>query len=302
VISQTRAEVRDINNAIREQLRQRGVLGVESKVTALEQLDLTAAQKLDARHYPLDCVLVFNRDVAGFKRGAQAKLIGITANRLAIELGGKVRQIPVTKIDYLNVCRASELTIAAGDKLQLKANGVATDGRKLANGEVVTISKIKRGGSIHLEDGRVLPPTYRQFVRGYAVTSYGSQGKTVDHVLFSDSAVRGATNAQQWYVTISRGRKSIQIFTPDKQELRHAILRSGERELALDLLPARAKRRGVRRQMLRSLRRGREFARRICARAMCFWSSSIMNAHLKPNNEIRSQQTNPAVRPNVLAA
>ena len=29
---------------------------------------------------------------------------------------------------------------------------------------------------------------YRQFVRGYAVTSYGSQGKTVDHVLFSDSA------------------------------------------------------------------------------------------------------------------
>lgn len=38
VISQTRAEVREINNAIREQLRQRGVLGEESKVTALEQL------------------------------------------------------------------------------------------------------------------------------------------------------------------------------------------------------------------------------------------------------------------------
>src|SRR5438270_2931170 len=104
----------------------------------------------------------------------------------------------------------------------------------------------------------------------------------VDHVLFSDSAVRAATNAQQWYVTISRGRKSIQIFTPDKQQLRQAILRSGERELALDLLPARADRHGVRRQILRSLRGGREFARRLCARAMRSWSSAIMNAHLKP--------------------
>jgi len=77
---------------------------------------------------------------------------------------------------------------------------------------------------IALEDGRILPPTYRQFTRGYAVTSYGSQGKTVDHVLLSDSAVRAATNAHQWYVTISRGRKSVQIFTPDKQQLRRTII------------------------------------------------------------------------------
>jgi len=182
------------------------------------------------------------------------------------------------------------------------ANSVAKDGRKLANGEVVTVAQIKLSGAIRLKDGRVLPPTYRQFVRGYAVTSYGSQGKTVDHVLFSDSAVRAATNAQQWYVTISRGRKSIQIFTPDKQQLRQAILRSGERELALDLLPARARRYGVRRQILRSLRRGREFARRICDRAMRSWSSAIVNAHPKPTDEIRTQQTNDSVRANVLPA
>ena len=43
-------------------------------------------------------------------------------------------------------------------------------------------------------------------VRGYAVTSYASQGKSVNHVLFSDSAVKAVTNNQQWYVTISRGQ------------------------------------------------------------------------------------------------
>jgi len=58
----------------------------------------------------------------------------------------------------------------------------------------------------------------------------------VDYVLFSDSAVRAATNSRQWYVTISRGRKGIRIFTPDKAALRENVLRSGDSPLALDLV------------------------------------------------------------------
>ncbi|MFZ3374884.1 MAG: MobF family relaxase, partial [Chthoniobacterales bacterium] len=191
VVSQTRAEVREINDAIRKRLRERELLaGNETEVTALEQVDLTAAQKLDARHYPADCVLVFNRDLSGCVRGERGKLIGITAKRLALEVNGKVRHIPLTHLDHINVCRERTLSLSPGDWLQLKANSASTDGRKLANGEVVTIAQIKSSGAILLADGRVLPPHYRQFLRGYAVTSYGSQGKTVDHVLFSDSAIR----------------------------------------------------------------------------------------------------------------
>ena len=302
VVSQTRAEVREINNAIRGRLRQRGVLGAaESQVTALEQIDLTAAQKRETRHYPPDCVLVFNRQFGGCAPGEQGKLIGITANRLALEVAGKVRHVPLKHLGHINVCSSREIVLSPGDKLQLKANSTAGDGRKLANGEVVTVAAVKSNGAIRLQDGRVLPPHYRQFLRGYAVTSYGSQGKTVDHVLFSDSAVRAASNAQQWYVTISRGRKSIQIFTPDKLELRHAVMRSGERELALDLLSKRARRYGVHQQILRSVRRGREFAKVVCQIAMRSWTA----AFIKPDkhlHETRNQQTIRPVRPNVLAA
>jgi hypothetical protein len=53
--------------------------------------------------------------------------------------------------------------------------------------------------------------------------------------LFSDSAIKAATNQQQWYVTISRGRKGITIFTSDKAQLAENIQRSGDRPLALDL-------------------------------------------------------------------
>jgi len=97
------------------------------------------------------------------------------------------------------------------------------------------VKEIHADGRIALNDGRVLAKNYRQFVRGYAVTSYAAQGKTVDYVLFSDSAAKAATNEQQWYVTISRGRKGVKIFTADKIQLRQNIAHSGHRTLALDM-------------------------------------------------------------------
>jgi hypothetical protein len=98
-------------------------------------------------------------------------------------------------------------------------------------------------------------------VRGFAITSYASQGKTVDHVLFSDSTIKPATNRQQWYVTISRGRKGIKIFTSDKAQLRENILRSGDRELAVEFADtAYFRKLGISRRLLRPMRRMRLFA------------------------------------------
>ena len=128
----------------------------------------------------------------------------------------------------------------------------------------VAVAQFSVGGDITLEGGRTIPATFRQFTRGYAVTSYGSQGKTVEHVLFSDSANRAATNTEQWYVTISRGRKSICIFTTDKAQLAQSIQRAGHRELALDLFAPPARNKRIRDQLLHGIKRGREFARRVC--------------------------------------
>jgi hypothetical protein len=47
-------------------------------------------------------------------------------------------------------------------------------------------------------------------------------------------------------VTISRGRRGIRIFTPDKVQLRENVTRSGHRPLALELAAGLALRRGVR--------------------------------------------------------
>ena len=68
----------------------------------------------------------------------------------------------------------------------------------------------------------------------------------MDYVLFSDSTIKAATNAQQWYVTISRGRRGIRIFTPDKEQLRENVARSGHGRWRWNLAAGFAPRRGVR--------------------------------------------------------
>jgi conjugative relaxase-like TrwC/TraI family protein len=236
VVSQSWSEIHKVNEQVRFGLKTQKLIGEpETTVTALERQDLTDAQKRDKRFYQPDSILVFNRPTAGFKSGSAGKLCGITDKHLLIEADHRIRPVPFKELDKITVCQPKELSLSTGDRLQLKANAQSQDGHRLANGELVTVKGIHQDGRIALNDGRVLAKNYRQFVRGYAVTSYAAQGKTVDYVLFSDSAVKAATNEQQWYVTISRGRKGVKIFTADKIQLRQNIAHSGHRTLALDM-------------------------------------------------------------------
>ena len=239
VVSQSWNEIHQVNDAIRVALKQKKLIGeAETTVTAYQPVDLTAAQKRDTRSYAPDTVLVFNQDVRGFKAGESARLKQITDTHLLVESDSHSDSILFKHLDKLTACQRKELALASGDRLQLKANGRSVENRKLVNGELVTVETVHPDGRIALKDGRVLDKNFRQFVRGYAITSYASQGKSVDHVLFSDSMAKAATNQQQWYVTISRGKKGVHIFTTDKEQLRENITRSADRPSVMDLLAA----------------------------------------------------------------
>lgn len=239
VVSPTWREIHKVNAEVRQALQAEGLIGgKEWKVTALQPEDLTDAQKQDVRYHPEGSVITFNQTVQGIPKGASGKLLAVLRDGLAVEAAGRIRIIEPRHLGRLTVCKAGEMALAKGDRLQLKANAQALKGERLLNGELVTVRKVGKSGHIRLEDGRVLPPQYRQFVRGYAVTSYASQGKTVDHVLISDSGVKAATHDRQWYVSISRARRSVRIFTADKEALRENVTRSGQRELAMDIIPS----------------------------------------------------------------
>ena len=108
--------------------------------------------------------------------------------------------------------------------------------QRLINGQIVEVISVADTGTTTLSDGRILPPDYRLFTHGYAVTSHASQGKTVDEVLLpASSRSFGAVSREQFYVSISRGRQRCRIFTDDKELLRERITRSGSRKAALEL-------------------------------------------------------------------
>jgi conjugative relaxase-like TrwC/TraI family protein len=239
VVSQTWSEVHRVNSQVREALKGKGMVGAsDTKVEVLDRVDLTTAQKRDERFYPEGAVVVFNQKVREAEPGARGKLVGVLKSYVLIEVEGKFVTVSNRLLDRLTVCLPREIPIAAGDRLHLKANRSLASKDRVTNGELVTVKSVQADGGIELADGRLLDKSFREFLPGYAVTSYGSQGKTVDHVLFSDSTIKAATNSQQWYVTISRGRRGIRIFTPDKEQLRENVCRSGDRPLALELANA----------------------------------------------------------------
>src|SRR6266576_3006690 len=246
IVSQSWAEVHRVNSRVRDLLKSKGLLGAsDSVVQALDKLDLTNAQKRDERFYPSEAVVVFNQKVLEAEPGAKGKLAGIVKAGVLIEMNGKFVTVSNKVLDRITVCQSREVALAERDRLHLKANRKLASGGRVTNGELVTVKSVRADGGIELSDGRVLDSSFREFLPGYAVTSYGSQGRTVDYVLFSDSTIKAATNAQQWYVTISRGRRGVRIFTSDKEQLRENVARSGHRPLAMELATGLVPRRGV---------------------------------------------------------
>src|SRR5439155_15872825 len=149
VVSQSWSEIDKVNQQVRNGLKAQKLIGeADTAVTALERMDLTDAQKRDRRFYRPDSVLVFNGHAAGFKAGEFGRLLGITERHLLIQADHCIRPVAFKHLQKLTVCQPRQLLVSSGDRLQLKANGNASEGRKLANGELVTVKEVRLDGGI----------------------------------------------------------------------------------------------------------------------------------------------------------
>lgn len=92
-------------------------------------------------------------------------------------------------------------------------------------------------GDIRLQSGAVVSKSYAHLGYGYCVTSHAAQGKTVDRVFIAQSSESfPATSREQFYVSASRARESLTVYTDDIAGLRLAIQRSDPRVTATELL------------------------------------------------------------------
>jgi conjugative relaxase-like TrwC/TraI family protein len=227
VVSPTHKEGGQITQAIREELKAAGKLGEEDQqFVRLVAVDASDAEKGLATTYKQGDVIQFQQNAKGHTKGDRITVTDPAA-------------VPLEHAKRFSLYRPEAIALAEGDVIRFTTTVATRDGKhKLRNGDVHTVSEITPGGNIRLDNQWIVPANAGHFRHGYVETSMGAQGRTVDRVLLgmsSDSL--GATNMEQIYVSASRAREKIRLFTDDAEAVRGSIQRSSLKRAALDLVP-----------------------------------------------------------------
>ena len=239
-VAPTHAEGKRVTEEIRRSLKVRGhVKDNDHQVTRYKNQQFTEAE-LGSRHsYKVGQMIRYQQNAKGnIKRGSQSTVSKVDKNNVWVkDENGEEKVLDRSQAKHFNVYERQQLDLAAGDKIRITEGGKSKNGKRLINGSIYQVKNIQKNGDIELDNGMVLDTEQGNIAHGYVTTSHASQGKTVKHVLIAQStAYGGAASAEQFYVSVSRGKKSVEIFTDDKAELREQIQRSHQRQSAIGLL------------------------------------------------------------------
>jgi ATP-dependent exoDNAse (exonuclease V) alpha subunit len=242
VITPTHAEGNVVTERIRQQLKEKQVIGQdEREFKVLRNRQLTKAEKQQPESYHLGDVVVFHQSSKGVKAGKKLEVLRTDENGLfASDANGLPYNIALSESKKFTIFEPRQIHASEGDKIRITANGKSSDGKNLFNGSTFQIEKFDKQGNIKLSNGSTIPAEFGHFNLGYVSTSHASQGKTADKVIISQSsATFRASSMEQFYVSVSRGRQAVSIYTDDKAHLQQAVSQSAERTSATELMAKR---------------------------------------------------------------
>lgn len=240
IVSPTHAEGDKVTEKIREKLKAVKVISENEKsFTTLKNLQLTEAEKGKIDNYQAGQFLVFHQNIKGVKRGAKLEITGVNDKNEVLLKGSDNENLAVS-LDYsknFNLFQTHKINFAEGDKIRITGNGKTLEGKHIFNGNLYGVKGFDKEGNIKLSNGTTLSKDFGSFTHGYVVTSHASQGKTVDKVIISQSSLSSkAASQEQFYVSVSRGKEEIAIYTDDKTELLRGVSNSAARTSATELV------------------------------------------------------------------
>lgn len=237
IVSPTWQEIAVVTGAVRARLKTDGRLsGRELTMETHQSLNWTQAQKRDTRNYEPGMILLFHKRTACFAPGEWARVERVEKERIHLQNSDGTHEVVTRKqAGCFSVAEARQLPVAPGEKLLIQAN---CRERRLINGQIATVQDIDRRGTIRLTDGRRIDPSFRSFTHGYCLTAHAAEGKTVDHI-YLDASQSRAAHREQFYVSVSRGRHRVRIFTDDRARLLESVSNSSARLSAVELTAGR---------------------------------------------------------------
>lgn len=246
VVSPTHAEGREVTAALRGRLQAEGQVGTnERQFIRLESTNWTAENKADEWTYRqskgCELLVEFHQNAPGHQKGERWKISAdhspTMPNSLAVnDAQGLKSKIGLDKPDRFTVYRQEKISLAEGDNIRITKGGETLEGTRINNGDIFTVKGFDRAGNLQLHTGKTLDKGFGHIAYGYVTTSHSSQGKTVDQVFIAQSSESfSASNQQQFYVSISRGRERARIYTDDKRALEQAVKQDGQRMTAREV-------------------------------------------------------------------
>jgi len=245
VVAPTHAECDDVTEGIREALKEKKKLTESVKWDILRNLAWTEAEKSDCDHYKKGLVVQMNQHVKGFALGERVEVIGVRSGMVRVRrrdgYNDNIKALPLDEAGKFSVYQRDTLEICQGERIRITANTRTEGGHRLENRNLYTVDYIDSEGRLVLENGWKLDRDVVHLQYGYTMTSHAAQGKTVDAVFVAQTSKYSthASDMKQFYVSISRARSELKIYTDDIELLLENVSRIRERPMATELLQAK---------------------------------------------------------------
>ncbi len=198
---------------------------MEHEFTRLVPVDTSEAERGQATTYRPGDVIQFHQNAkGGFTRGERITVTDPAA-------------VPLEHASKFSLYRPETITLAEGDRIRFTGRVKTLDGKHtLINGSAHAIAGFTPGGNLKLDNGRIVGKDAGHLRHGFVETSFGAQGRTVQRVLLGmASSSQGAINMEQLYVSASRAKEWIRLYTDSKDDIRYAAQRSSQKLAALDI-------------------------------------------------------------------
>lgn len=222
---------------IRNELEKTGALsGPAITMQSLVNKGLSRAEARDPASYERGDMVRFTRDFAdkGVARAQAYRVEQIDPAKAAItlkaedgrEIDWRLRQWGASKVQAFSPL---PLELKAGDRIQFTRNDRELGRINGGRGTVSAIDQQSRTATIHNPRGLTetlnLENTRDQHIRhAYVATAFAAQGRTADRVMIhADSKATNLVDQKSFYVSLSRAKESVAIYTNDRAKLVSAI-------------------------------------------------------------------------------
>ena len=187
-------------------------------------------------YYDKGDMIRFTRDYAdkGVSRGEAYRVVGIDPAKSAIALKSEDGREVDWRLRQWGAGNSQAfaphaLELKAGDQIQFIRNDREAGRINGARGQVTAIDEQARTATIRNPRGQTqtlnLDSARDQHIRhAYVETAFAAQGRTADHVIIhADSSATHLIDQKSFYVSVSRAKESVAVYTNDRAKLASAI-------------------------------------------------------------------------------